>query len=227
MYNRIINYNGGIMIEIKNLYLQYTKEYYTLNDINLVVNKGEHVILHGEIESGKSSLIRVIAGLEKPTKGQVLINQTPLHEINFKSQFNLGYLSGFGAFFNGKTVRANLEYVLRIRGFSKTDSKNLVNSAIMLNKLENLADVKIKILSEYDKLRVAIVRLSLRPLDLIVVDDIFEKCTKSEITKLSEMVNTLISRNADCTSIVAVNNLDTAQNFKGRMVSLKYGSITE
>ena len=52
------------MLSIKNLYLKYTKEYYALNDINLDVAVGESVALVGEQNSGKTSLLRVIAKLE-------------------------------------------------------------------------------------------------------------------------------------------------------------------
>ncbi len=73
------------MLSVNNVYLKYTKEYNTLNNINLQIENGEQVILFGEKESGKSSLIRVIAGLEKATKGEVLINNINVNKINYKA----------------------------------------------------------------------------------------------------------------------------------------------
>ena len=71
------------MVEIKNLFLKYTREYYALYDINLNIEDGEAVSFVGEDESGKTSLLRIIATLEKPPKGQVYIREFPLEKLNF------------------------------------------------------------------------------------------------------------------------------------------------
>lgn len=215
------------MLTVKNLYLSYTKEYYTLNDINLELDFGEHVLILGEKESGKSSLIRVIAGLETPTKGEVKLKGKLIALVNYKNDIKMGYLSSFGAFLNNKSVRQNLEYVFKIRGYSKQEIANLVNIALLTYKLDTLSDIKIKLLSDYDKLRVAICRLSLRPLEFIVVDDIFENVTTSEAQKLVELVKELINKNENCSSIVATSSESIAEMLKGRVVKLKYGSIVE
>lgn len=215
------------MLSVKNLYLSYTKEYYTLNDINLEVDFGEHVLLLGEKESGKSSLIRVISGLETASKGEILLKNKPITQINYKKDIEMGYLSSFGAFLNNKSVRKNLEYVFKIRGYSKQETYNLVNIALLTHKLDTLSDIKVKLLSDYDKLRVAICRLSLRSLELIVVDDIFENVTTSEANKLAELVKELINKNENCSSIVATSSDTIAEMLKGRVIKLKYGSIVE
>ncbi len=215
------------MLEIKNVFLSYTKEYFTLNNINLTVNKGETVVLLGERESGKSSLIRVMAGLEKPTKGEVLLGGKPMDEVNFKTEMKLGYISSFGAFLNRKSVRKNLEYVLKIRKMNKDSIKSTVNAAILLNKLDNIAELPVKNLTNYDKLRVAIARLSLRPLDYLIVDDIFENVSEEESLKLAELLKDLRKKNENATAIIAVDGAKTAEYIKGRVVKLKYGSIVE
>lgn len=215
------------MIEIKNLYLSYTKEYYTLNDINLSVNRGEHVIIFGEKESGKSSLIRVLAGLEKPTKGQVLLQGKEIEKVNFKTDVQMGYLSSAGAFFNHKSVKKNLAYVLQIRKKDKQELTNAVNAVILKNKLEPLANLKINQLSLFDKLKVALARLSLRPLQYIVIDDVFESLSADESKVIAEGIMDLLEQNPNATFVVAVNNLSVAEKFKGRVVTLKYGSIIQ
>ena len=56
------------MIELKNVFLKYTKEFYSLYDINLKIDKGETIALLGKENSGKSSILRLIAKLEKAKK---------------------------------------------------------------------------------------------------------------------------------------------------------------
>lgn len=213
------------MLETKGLYLSYTKEYFTLHDINFAVGEKETVIIVGEKESGKSSLIRILAGLEAPTSGSVLINGKPLVEVSFRKDVSLGYLSAFGAFLKNRSVRKNLEYVLKIRKFNKNEIKNMVSTAILKNKLENISHMKIKNISEFDKLRVAIARLSLRPLDILLIDDVFEELSDKETTHIIELLHEVLLQNSQASVVVAVENLQMAQNFKGRVVKLEYGSI--
>ena len=62
------------MIRLQNVFLAYNKEYYALYDINLTFQKGDRVALIGEEGSGKTAVLRLIAGLEKNQKGDVLIS---------------------------------------------------------------------------------------------------------------------------------------------------------
>ena len=107
------------MLVVSNVYLKYTKEYNTLNNINLTIDDNEHILLFGEKESGKSSLIRVIAGLEKVTSGDVLIKNIEIDKLDLKNDISLGYLSALGSFFERQTVQKNLEYVLYLINYLK------------------------------------------------------------------------------------------------------------
>ncbi|MBR2468506.1 MAG: ATP-binding cassette domain-containing protein [Clostridia bacterium] len=214
------------MLVVSNVYLKYTKEYNTLNNINLTIDDNEHILLFGEKESGKSSLIRVIAGLEKVTSGDVLIKNIEIDKLDLKNDISLGYLSALGSFFERQTVQKNLEYVLKIRKLDKDSILSKVNGVILSYGLEGIKDRKLKDLSDYDRIRVAIARLSLRKLEFLIVDDIFENFADSDAIKLCRLINALIEQN-DCTSIVAVSSEDILKQFKGRVVKLKFGSIID
>lgn len=214
------------MLDVNNVYLKYTKEYNTLNNINLKIENGEQVVLFGEKESGKSSLIRVIAGLEKVTSGEVLINNINVNKINYKTDVNLGYISSLGAYLENKTVEKNLEYVLKIRKLDKELIKSKVNGVMLSNNLINLKDRKLKDLSDFDRMRVTIARLNLRKIDFLVCDDIFENFAEADALKLANLVMDLIDTN-ECASIVAVSNEKLLKVIKGRIVKLKFGSIMD
>ena len=136
------------MLSVNNVYLKYTKEFNTLNNINLKVEDGEHVVLFGEKESGKSSLLRVVAGLEKVTSGDVLVKNIDVKKLNLKSDVSLGYISALGAFLENKTVEQNLAYVLKIRKFDKNDINSKVNGVVLSYGLEGLKTRKLKDLSD-------------------------------------------------------------------------------
>ena len=214
------------MLSVNNVYLKYTKEFNTLNNINLKVEDGEHVVLFGEKESGKSSLLRVVAGLEKVTSGDVLIKNIDVKKLNLKADVSLGYISALGAFLENKTVEQNLAYVLKIRKFDKNDINSKVNGVVLSYGLEGLKNRRLKDLSDFDRMRVAIARLSLRKIEFLICDDIFENFAEADSLKLTKMINALIDQN-EFSSIVAVSDSKIAKQFKGRVVTLKFGSIID
>lgn len=63
------------MIKIENLKFKYKEENYILQDINLEINKGECMAIVGKNGSGKSTLSKLIAGILKPTKGNIYIDE--------------------------------------------------------------------------------------------------------------------------------------------------------
>ena len=66
-------------VSIKNLGFSYNdKQGMVLGDINMEVKKGDFVCLLGQSGCGKSTLLRLLAGLEKPTRGQILIDGSPI-----------------------------------------------------------------------------------------------------------------------------------------------------
>ena len=92
------------MIRVKNLCLKYTKEYYALYDVSFEVKKGESVALFGEEYSGKTSMLRVLAGLEDPNSGEVYVKDVPLKKIDFSCDVEMGYIPATPVFFPKKTV---------------------------------------------------------------------------------------------------------------------------
>ena len=214
------------MIEVKNLNLNYIKEYAALYNINLTVEDNEKIALIGDNESGKTSLIRCLCGLEHYNKGEVYLNKINLKKINFKRDVNLLYLSSNPAFFANKSVYLNLAYSLKIRNFSENMINQKINRALDQLGLEGLKERKIKTLTDNERLIVNIARSILREADIYLVDDIFrfDKVTNEKIAKVlkenfnenASIIYALDNKNADLARILNVN----------RVLSISNGSIT-
>lgn len=174
------------MIEIKNLYLSYIKEYYALCNINLTVEDNQKVAIIGDPESGKTSLLRSICGLESVTSGEIYLNKTNIKNIDFKKDINLIYLSSNPVFFNNKTVHYNLAYPLKLRGFSEELINKKINRALDNLGLEGIKEQKIKKLTKNEKFIVNIARALLRDADIYLVDDIFifDELTNKKIANI-------------------------------------------
>lgn len=213
------------MVEIKNLFLKYTREYYALYDINLNIEDGESVALVGEDESGKTSLLRILAKLEKPSKGQVYIREIPLEKLNFRTDLQAGYVPATPVFLEKKSVYENFKYILKNWGLTESEIENKINNIIIEFAIEKIKDTKVKELSLEEKYVLSLIRLSLRELDLIMVDNIFDKLSEATMEVVCDMIKKLKTKKA--TLIVATTKPEIAQKFAKKMIYFKNGSIVE
>ncbi len=176
------------MISLVNVFVKYTKEFYALSNINLSASRGEVVALVGPKDSGKTCLIRVLAGLEKVEKGEVYIKDIPINKIDYKTDIAMGYIPYKAYFFDKKTVYDNLKYVLDIRKQDKSIIAEKINEATIDFRLEQIINQKIYKLSLFQKYLVSIARLSFRKLDFVLIDNIFEELSLEENIELFNLI---------------------------------------
>ena len=213
------------MINLEHVYLSYTKEYYTLFDISMTVAKGKTAIVLGPLESGKSTLLRLIAGFEKPTSGVVTIDGVEPSKVDFKSGLSMGYLPQEGVFKESKTVYQNLVYPLKLRKTDKDIIDIKVQNALKAYDLETLSNMPLKNLQSFDRYKVALARFSLRNIDLFLVDDIFSGVNADDAVTLAKYIAELIKNNG-ATAIVACSDSKLCKLFKGEVIKLEQGSIS-
>ena len=213
------------MVEVKNLFLKYTREYYALYDINLNIEDGEAVAFVGEDESGKTSLLRVLAKLEKATKGEVYIRDIPLEKVNFRTDLQAGYVPATPVFLEKKSVYENFRYILKGWGLTESEIENKINNVIIEFAIEKIKDTKIKDLSLEEKYVLSLIRLSLRELDLLMVDNIFDKLSEATMEVVVDLIKKLKTKKT--TLIVATTKPEIAQKFAKKMIYFKNGSIVE
>lgn len=211
------------MIEVKRLSLSFTKEYYALCNINLVVEEQERVAIVGESGSGKTTLLRAIAGLEPFTKGEIFINGQNLKSIDFSQDISLGYVSYKPVFFNNKTVLENLKYVLKIRKIDEINAKIKLNQVLKQYNIETIKHLKIKQLSQYQKIAVQLARLSLRKIDIYLIDNIFKNLTKTENKQVIVFIKEL--QKQPVTFLITTKDIEIAKELSNRIIQLKLGSI--
>ena len=213
------------MVEVKNLFLKYTREYYALYDINLNIEDGEAVAFVGEDESGKTSLLRALAKLEKATKGEVYIRDIPLEKVNFRTDLQAGYVPATPVFLEKKSVYENFKYILKGWGLTESEIEYKINNVIIEFAIEKIKDTKIKDLSLEEKYVLSLIRLSLRELDLLMVDNIFDKLSEATMEVVVDLIKKLKTKKT--TLIVATTKPEIAQKFAKKMIYFKNGSIVE
>ena len=160
-------------LECKNL-IRHHGHVPAIQNVTFRLEKGEILSILGENGCGKTSLLRVIAGFDQVTDGEIFIRDELVSSRNFHmppDQRKIGMVFQEHALFPHMSVQKNIEFGLR--SFKKSTRIALVRDAIKLVGLENLEDRFPNQLSGGQQQRVALAR-SLAPLpDILLFDEPF------------------------------------------------------
>ena len=214
------------MLQVKSLFVSFTKEYYTLNDISFELEKGQKLIIQGSKESGRTALIRTLVGLEPIAKGEIFYKNLPLEKVDFESDVSLGYIPAMPAFLDKKTVKQNIEYVLNLRKIESSLVVAKTNNALVEFGLDFIKNKKVKELSYFDKLKLALARLATRTLDVLLIDDIFTKLSTMEKEKISKMIKSIVKNN-NCATLIMVDSEEVSRLFGYDLKYLVFGSLQD
>lgn len=215
------------MIIIKNLYLKFIREYFALYDINLEIKKGEKICFVGSEDSGKTTLIRVIAKLEKFTKGEVYIKDIPLAKISYKTDLSVGYVPVKPIYLKKKTVYQNFVYLLKERNVSEKEIEDTINKVLIDFNIEKFKDEIFENLSIFEQYLVSFARIALRKIDLLLVDNVFDKLNKNELSTIKQIVKEHFLSKEDLTSIIATSSQELASELSEEKFYFRFGSKVE
>ena len=130
---------------------------------------GEIIVFLGPSGCGKSTILKAVAGILAPTRGEILVDGQPVLDVGrdrgmvFQADTSFGWL----------TVRDNVEYGLRLRGVSRSERREQSNKYLKAVGLHEFADHYPKDLSGGMKQRVAIARTLINKPKLVLMDEPF------------------------------------------------------
>lgn len=157
------------MLRVEDIYKDYDGKP-LLKGITFEVQEGELVCLLGSSGSGKSTMLRIIAGLEEPKSGKVIckgedFTDKPTHERGFGLMFQ-DY-----ALFPHRSVAENIAFGLRMAGRSKIEIESLVQNALASIRMQEFADRPVTELSGGEQQRVALARALAPDPHLLMLDE--------------------------------------------------------
>jgi phospholipid/cholesterol/gamma-HCH transport system ATP-binding protein len=196
-----------------------------LCDINLAVRPGEIFSIMGPSGSGKSVLLKHIAGLELATSGTVYIGDFDAADPGTREQVHLALVFQAGALFNSLSVYDNLALYLREhRVANEAGIRERVMHALSILSLEKAACKFPSELSGGMKKRVAIARALVMEPQLLLYDEPTSELDPVMSATISEIIATLREQTA-VTSIVVTHDRDLALSIADRIAIIMDGRI--
>ena len=201
-----------------------------LKNLNFEIKSGETTAIIGQSGCGKSTLLNLMAGLDTPTEGEVLITNTNISKISEKDRTelrakNLGFVYQFHHLLNDFSSLYNVALPLLIMGVDKSDA--LLQSKKILTKvgLENRLNHKPSELSGGERQRVAIARAMITEPTCLLAD---EPTGNLDAENAKEVLELIIELNTNKTTalLIVTHDLSIA-NKMGRKLTLINGEIHE
>jgi len=196
-----------------------------LKEVSLEVRPGEIFVIMGPSGSGKSVLLKHIAGLELPTSGQVLIGDHDAAEAMTHGRVRLALVFQAGALFNSMSVYDNLAlYPREHRLGNEAGIRERVMRALQILSLEKAAAKFPSELSGGMKKRVAIARALVMEPELLLYDEPTSELDPVMSATIGEIIATMRQHTA-VTSIVVTHDPIIATAIADRMAFLMDGRI--
>jgi len=193
-------------------------------DINCHIPKGEFVTIFGSSGAGKTSVLRMIAGLMKPDAGKIEVNEKILFDsnngINTKvNQRSVGYVFQDYALFPNMTLKENLYYAAR-----NEEEKRNADKLLRVVELEELSDRKPDNLSGGQKQRVAIARALVQNPEILLLDEPLSALDPEMRKKLQDFI-LKIHQSYQITTILVSHDLGEIFRLSQRVIFIDFGKI--
>lgn len=211
-------------VVLKNVTKIYDKKK-VIDNVDLTIEDKEFVVLVGASGCGKSTILRMIAGLEEITSGEIYIGDKKVNDIPPKDR-DIAFVFQSYALYPHMTVRENIAFGLKMRKVDKATIEKKVQEAAEILDLTEYLDRKPKQLSGGQRQRVALGRAIVRNPKVFLMDEPLSNLDaklrvqmRSEIKKLHEKLQT--------TFIYVTHDQTEALTMGDRIVVLDKGVIQQ
>lgn len=212
-------------VVLKNLVKSYDGKKNIIDDINLEIKDKEFIVLVGSSGCGKSTILRLISGLEEVTSGEILIDDKVVNNTHPKDR-DIAFVFQSYALYPHMSVYENIAFGLKMRKYPKNEIETKVREVAKALNLEDLLERKPRQLSGGQRQRVALGRAIVRNPKVFLMDEPLSNLDanlrvqmRSEIKRLHQKLKT--------TFIYVTHDQTEALTMGDRIVVLDKGKIQQ
>ena len=212
-------------LELKNLKKSFAPGEAVLQGINLTIRQGEFVTLLGASGCGKTTTLRIIAGLEQPDSGSVWLEGQDVTALE-PNQRDVNTVFQNYALFPHMNVADNIGYGLKIRKAPKAEIKKKVKEMLELVQLEGYEKRKPSELSGGQKQRVAIARALANNPRVLLLDEPLG-ALDLQLRRTMQLELKRLQKNLGITFIYITHDQEEAINMSDRIVVMNQGQFEQ
>jgi len=221
------------MISLENvekIYQTQQREIHALRGVSLLVEAGEIFGIIGRLAAGKSTLLRCINLVEKPTHGKVIVDNCDLTALENKSlhiaRRSMGMISQHPNLLNSRSVFNNIALPLELVGTPKIEIEQIVHPLLTFIGLAEKANAYPAELTEIQKHRVALARALVLTPKVLLCDEptalMDSKTTHSFLQLLKE-----VNEHFNLTIVIFTSDMEVIKSLCHRVAVLHHGKIVE
>ena len=196
-----------------------------VSHVDLEIKKGELIALLGPSGGGKTTLLRMIAGLDQPTSGEIYIDGTCVNDLA-PAYRKVGFVFQNYALFRYMTVFQNIAFGLEVQKKSPSDIKKRVEELLDLIGLSEFRDRYPNQLSGGQRQRVAFARALATEPAILLLDEPFAAIDSKVRKELRTWLRSMI-REVGVTAVFVTHDQDEAVDMADRIVLLKDGKVEQ
>ncbi len=221
------------MIEFKNISKHYElkgQNIRALDEINLTIPAGSIFGIIGYSGAGKSTLIRLINLLERPTHGQIIINQTDFTALDANAlrhqRANIGMIFQHFNLMQTKTVADNIEMPLKLLGVAKAERQKRLNELLEFIDLKHKKDAYPDELSGGQKQRVGIARALANHPKVLLCDEATSALDPQTTQSVLELLKK-INKEQGITIVMVTHEMDVIESVCDYVAVMEQGKVIE
>lgn len=209
-------------LDVKHIYCSLS-EVPVLNDVSLNVEQGECICISGPSGVGKTTLLKVIAGLLKPQEGKIFLNGTDITDT-LPSERKMAMVFQNAALFPHTRIRHNIAYGLHRLGYDDSAIEQMVEETAALLHIGDQLNKYPGALSGGQLQRAGIARAIVRKPEILLLDEPFSSLDKPLREELIRELD-LIRKTSGMTMIYVTHDVEEIRGYADRFAELNKSGI--
>ncbi len=217
------------MIEFRNVSKVYHTGTHALNQVSLVIEKGEFVFIVGSSGAGKSTFLKLIMREETPTSGSIIVNDMQLEKLKRRKvpmlRRSMGIVFQDFRLIDKMTVYENVAFAMRAVGARPRAIKKRVPYILELVGLENKSENYPSELSGGEQQRVALARALVNNPQMIIADEPTGNVDPEMSYEIIELLHEINKRGT--TVLIVTHEHNLVHSFNSRCITIDKGVVVE